>query len=136
MDIRGVGDISSRTMSMEMNAISIRPALEKGEVSQVRVQTVQAPSQAKEVMNPGEEKKTVDMNEVKSAVDNLEQLLSSGSSSNSLKFAIEEDIDQVVVKVMDAETDEVIKQFPSEEAISLSKTLEKIRAGQLHRTKA
>ena len=136
MDIRGVGDISSRTMSMEMNAISIRPALEKGEVSQVRVQTVQAPSQAKEVMNPGEEKKTVDMNEVKSAVDNLEQLLSSGSSSNSLKFAIEEDIDQVVVKVMDAETDEVIKQFPSEEAISLSKTLEKIRAGQLHRAKA
>ena len=136
MDIRGVGDISSRTMSMEMNAISIRPALEKGEVSQVRVQTVQAPSQSKEVMNPGEEKKTVDMNEVKAAVDNLEQLLSSGSSSNSLKFAIEEDIDQVVVKVMDAETDEVIKQFPSEEAISLSKTLEKIRAGQLHRAKA
>lgn len=136
MDIRGVGDISSRTMSMEMNAISIRPALEKGEVSQVRVQTVQAPSQAKEVMNLGNEKKTVDMEEVKSAVDNLEQLLSGGSSSNSLKFAIEEDIDQVVVKVMDAETDEVIKQFPSEEAISLSKTLEKIRAGQLHRAKA
>lgn len=135
MDIRGVSDLSSRSMSMEMNPISIRPALEKGE-SQVKVQTVQALSQAKEVMNLGNEKKTVDMEEVKSAVENLEQLLSSNSSSNSLKFAIEKDIDQVVVKVMDAETDEVIKQFPSEEAISLSKTLEKIRAGQLHRAKA
>jgi len=135
MDIRGVSDLSSRSMSMEMNPVSIRPALEKGE-SQVKVQTVQALSQAKEVMNLGNEKKTVDMEEVKSAVDNLEQLLSSSTSSNSLKFAIEKDIDQVVVKVMDTETDEVIKQFPSEEAISLSKTLEKIRAGQLHRAKA
>lgn len=135
MDIRGVSDLSSRSMSMEMNPVSIRPALEKGE-SQVKVQTVQALSQAKEVMDLGNEKKTVDMEEVKSAVNNLEQLLSSSTSSNSLKFAIEKDIDQVVVKVMDAETDEVIKQFPSEEAISLSKTLEKIRAGQLHRAKA
>lgn len=136
MDIRGVSDLSSRNISMEMNAISMRPALEKGEASQVKVQTIQAPSQAKEVMNLGNEKKTVDMEEVRAAVKNLEQLLSSSSGSNSLKFAIEEDIDQVVVKVMDAETDEVIKQFPSEEAISLSKTLEKIRAGQLHRAKA
>lgn len=136
MDIRGVSDISGRTMSMEMNPVSIRPALEKGEVSQVKVQTVQAPSQAKEVMNMGEEKKSADVGKVREAVENLEQLLGSATGSNSLKFAIEEEIDQVVVKVMDAETDEVIKQFPSEEAISLSKTLEKVRSGQLHRAKA
>lgn len=136
MDIRGVSDISGRTMSMEMNPVSIRPALEKGEVSQVKVQTVQAPSQAKEAMNMGEEKKSADVGKVREAVENLEQLLGSSTGSNSLKFAIEEEIDQVVVKVMDAETDEVIKQFPSEEAISLSKTLEKVRSGQLHRAKA
>ena len=136
MDIKGVSDISNRMTSMEMNPVSIKPAFEKREVSQVKVQTVQAPSQAKAALNLGEEKKSPDMKEVEAAVKNLEQLLSSGVSPNSLKFAIEEDIDQVVVKVLDAQTNEVIKQFPSEEAITLSKTLEEIRSGQLHQAKA
>lgn len=44
----------------------------------------------------------------------------------SLQFSIDEDLGRIVVKIMDSETKEVIKQFPSEEALALAKALEKV----------
>ncbi|MDR1647414.1 MAG: flagellar protein FlaG [Zoogloeaceae bacterium] len=47
--------------------------------------------------------------------------------NTSLQFAIEEDLGSVLVKIMDTETHEVIKQIPSEDAIALSKALSKLK---------
>lgn len=41
-----------------------------------------------------------------------------------LNFSIDDDTDDVVVKIMDKETDEVIKQFPAEEILELREKMQ------------
>lgn len=47
--------------------------------------------------------------------------------NTSLEFSIDDESGTVVVKVTDKETKEVIKQFPSEEALELAKALDKLK---------
>lgn len=47
--------------------------------------------------------------------------------NNSLQFSIDEDLGLTVVKVIDTGTDEVIRQIPSEEMMSIAKALGSIK---------
>ena len=47
-----------------------------------------------------------------------------GTINSSLDFSVDEATGSVVVKVIDKETKEVIRQFPSEELLSIAKALE------------
>jgi flagellar protein FlaG len=47
--------------------------------------------------------------------------------NNTLQFSVDQDTGSTVVKVIDSETDKVIKQLPSEEAIALAKALDKLK---------
>ena len=42
------------------------------------------------------------------------------------QFTVEKDLNQVVVKLLDPESKDVIRQFPSEEAISLAKNIKEM----------
>lgn len=66
------------------------------------------------------------VDQIKIAIDKLTQ---------DLRFSIDEDTGKTVVKVLDSETQEVIRQFPSEEAISIARTLDKVQ-GLLFNDKA
>jgi len=44
----------------------------------------------------------------------------------SLQFSVDKDLGRVVVKIMDSETKEVIKQIPSEDVLALTKALSKV----------
>jgi len=44
----------------------------------------------------------------------------------SLQFSVDKDLGKVVVKIMDNETKEVIKQIPSEDVLALTKALGKV----------
>ncbi|WP_297526465.1 flagellar protein FlaG [Thiohalobacter sp.] len=48
----------------------------------------------------------------------------------NLEFSIDETTDRLVVKVVDAETEEVVRQIPSEEALALARRLEAARSAQ------
>ena len=48
----------------------------------------------------------------------------------NLEFSIDETTDRLVVKVVDAETEEVVRQIPSEEALALARRLQEARAEQ------
>ncbi len=48
----------------------------------------------------------------------------------NLEFSIDETTDRLVVKVVDAETEEVVRQIPSEEALALARRLQETRAEQ------
>ena len=41
----------------------------------------------------------------------------------TVNFSVENDLDQVVIKVMDAETKSMIRQIPSEELLAISKRI-------------
>jgi flagellar protein FlaG len=44
----------------------------------------------------------------------------------NLKFSIDEDSGKTVIKVMDAATDEIVRQIPTEEMIDIARALSKI----------
>ena len=49
------------------------------------------------------------------------------SSSSSLQFTVDGETNKVVVRIVDAETKELIRQMPSEEMIAISKSLDQLR---------
>lgn len=50
-----------------------------------------------------------------------------GSINDALQFSIDDDTGKTIVKVIDSNTQEVIKQIPSEEMIAIAKALDKLK---------
>ncbi len=63
--------------------------------------------------------------QVQQAVDQIQGF--TDKVAKNLKFSIDEDTGKTVVKLLDSQTQEVIRQFPSEEAISIARTLDKVQ---------
>ncbi len=55
--------------------------------------------------------------------------------SQTLEFSVDKDTDSFIVKVVDKETKEVIRQIPSEELLNIAKALDKLQ-GLLIKDKA
>ncbi len=62
---------------------------------------------------------------VQQAVDQIQNF--SDKVAKNLKFSIDEETGKTVVKLLDTQTQEVIRQFPTEEAISIARTLDKVQ---------
>lgn len=56
------------------------------------------------------------------AVDKINEVML--ETRRSLSFSVDEETSQVVVKVMNTKTDEIIRQIPNEEALEFAKHLE------------
>ena len=69
--------------------------------------------------------KPVSDEKVQQAVDQIQNF--TDKAARNLKFTIDSDTGKTVVKVLDSQTQEVIRQFPSEEAISIARTLDKVQ---------
>ena len=92
---------------------------------------------------PVQSQSTVSASEARSEPVSREQLNQAikatkdfvGPINSSLDFSVDVDTGCVVVKVIDKETKEVIRQFPSEEMLSIAKALDSIK-GLLVKQKA
>lgn len=71
------------------------------------------------------EAKRATESEVADAVKVLNGFASSKSAS--LNFSLDKDTGITIVKVIDSETDKVIRQIPTEEAVAISKSLDKMQ---------
>jgi flagellar protein FlaG len=56
------------------------------------------------------------------------------ASAQSLEFSIDDDSKDIVVKVIDQSTKEVVRQIPSQEALDIAKSLDKMRGLLLRQT--
>ena len=72
--------------------------------------------------------------QLESAVHDLNQSMKANSSN--LAFSIDPDTEQTVVKLMDSSTGEVIKQFPSKEALAIAKAIGDVQQGLLLKQRA
>lgn len=63
------------------------------------------------------------LDQVKQAVDQIQQIVR--PLAQSLQFSIDEDTHNTVVKIVDTETNKVIRQIPSEEMLQMAKALDK-----------
>lgn len=77
--------------------------------------------------------KAPDKFSVRQAVEKLAEFVSSRQSE--LSFSIDDASGSQIVKIMDIQTKQVIRQFPSEEAVAIAQALDKLQ-GLLIRDKA
>lgn len=153
-----------RTIGNNMPLTGIRPAVDHvptlpsaQNAEQVRVEAVTPPSAGEAATagkkaastdfvsfplsgkegadTPGQAGLPAELKQAKEAMARITTSLESLSRASGLQFAIDDELGRVVVKVLDPETQEVIKQFPSEDAIRLAKSLSQL-SGNLLQTKA
>ena len=68
---------------------------------------------------------TPDIGEVQKALEEVEKAVA--PMAQSLQFSLDKDSGKTVVKVMDTDTNEVIRQIPSEEVLAISKAVDKLK---------
>lgn len=71
--------------------------------------------------------------QIKQAVQNIQSTVD--NLAHNLRFSIDKDTGKTIIKVVDTHTDEVIRQFPTEQAIEIARTLDKVQ-GLLFNDKA
>ena len=52
----------------------------------------------------------------------------------TIEFSIDDESDRIVVRVVDTETQKVLRQIPNEEVLAISKTLDKLRGLVIRQT--
>ena len=116
-----IQSISNASASMQaMAAAPARSQTESTASVETRPENVQqnanTQEQAQRVPSAGELQKALE--EVEKAVAPMAQ---------SLQFSLDKDSGRTVVKVMDTDTNEVIRQIPSEEVLAISKAVDKLK---------
>lgn len=76
---------------------------------------------------------SVDTAALRAATDKINRTMQ--GLGNNLEFTVDSETSMNIVRVVDKETNKTIRQFPSEEALAIAKTLDKLQ-GMLVRTKA
>ena len=124
MSIQSIGNASMSMQPMSAapprDAQAARNQTESAASVATRAENVQqntsAQEQAQRVPSAGELQKALE--EVEKAVAPMAQ---------SLQFSLDKDSGKTVVKVMDTDTNEVIRQIPSEEVLAISKAVDKLK---------
>lgn len=123
MEIGAIGNVVAtnvqRTVDSQINSTPV-----SAPANQTTVQTANAVQQA--VTPPS-------LDQVKQAVDEINKSMQ--SLSRGLVFSVDTDSERIVVKVVDQQTSEVIRQIPSEVSLEIAKSLDQI-IGNLVREKA
>lgn len=126
MQISQVGANSYSPASQGEMAATPRPVAP--DAAKVSAAKIEMPSKAVEAV-----KEAVDPSSLKQATEKLNQAMRMMASN--LQFTVDEETGIDVVKVVDADTKEVIRQFPSEEVLAIAKAFDKLQ-GLLLREKA
>lgn len=72
--------------------------------------------------------------QLKNAVETLNKVMQ--QSNQNLEFSVDADTDKVVVRMVDTSTGQLIRQFPSEETLAISRGIEEFQQGMLLKQKA
>lgn len=108
---------SSRPATAEVPPTELRQIISRQSSSAAQVQIEQSVSQA--------QKAEANRNELEDAVKQVNDFLK--PINNSIQFNLDDDTGKTVVKVIDLTTKEVIRQFPSEEMLSIAKAIDKMK---------
>lgn len=100
-------------------AASTVQAAASQQTSSVQSGNVNAQAEQVDSVQPSQK---MNAEEVQAVLDKMNAFMQDGQ--RNLSFSIDKDTDDMVVKVMDTETQEVIRQFPSEETLKLAKHIE------------
>lgn len=88
------------------------------------------PTEMKKVDNQQNTK--VDNATLEEAIKKINAFIS--PTSSSVQFSVDQDSNRTVVKVVDMETKKVIRQFPDEDVLAMSKALDKLQGLMVKQT--
>ena len=118
MSIQSIGNASA-----SMQAMAAAPARSQTE-STASVET--RPENVQQNANPQEQAQRVpSAGELQKALEEVEKAVA--PMAQSLQFSLDKDSGKTVVKVMDTDTNEVIRQIPTEEVLAISKAVDKLK---------
>ncbi|WFO52974.1 flagellar protein FlaG [Aeromonas veronii] len=100
-----------------------------GMAEEQRVMTQDVEQQQEERAKEKVRKSDVSDKDIEKEVQNLQEF--SKLQGWTVNFSVEKDLEQVVIKVMDANTKSMIRQIPSEELLAISKRLKELREGDV-----
>lgn len=86
------------------------------------------------VVTPGPSAPQPSLEQVRGAVAAINQAVQ--QSNPNLEFSVDTDTKKTVVKMVDTSTGELIRQFPSETALAISRGIEEFQQGLLLKQKA
>ncbi len=107
---------TSRPVAAEIPTAEIRQ-VRANEMSNAQVQTEQPVPQTEKV-----EASRQQLEEAVKAVNDFLKPI-----NNALQFNIDDETGKTIVKVVDATTNELIRQFPSEEMLSIAKAIDQMK---------
>ncbi|MDX7747041.1 MULTISPECIES: flagellar protein FlaG [Aeromonas] len=100
-----------------------------GMAEEQRVMAQDVEKQQEERTKEKVRKSDVSDKDIEKEVQNLQEF--SKLQGWTVNFSVEKDLEQVVIKVMDANTKSMIRQIPSEELLAISKRLKDLREGDV-----
>ena len=125
MDIRPIGNVAQPAQRVtEKVPLVVEPPFVSAQPAGAVPDTIQAVQQSGAIP---------DLAQVTEAVKNINKTMQ--ALSQNLEFSIDADSKQTIVKVVDQQTQEVIRQMPSAEALEIAKALDRVQ-GLLIRQKA
>ncbi|PXX46748.1 flagellar protein FlaG [Undibacterium pigrum] len=80
---------------------------------------------ANPVRSAGQSAKAASADDINKAVAEINKSIQ--VSSQNLEFSVDNDAKEVVVKIVDQQTKQVIRQIPTEEALEIAKSLDKLQ---------
>jgi flagellar protein FlaG len=122
----GISSVNINTANVSLDSLAVKS--EKTYASPVR-QSIRSVSES----GASEKPKGASSEEVSKAVEAINKELN--VSKVGVEFSVDKEADRTIVKVVDTQTKDVIRQIPNEEVLEISKSLEKIQ-GLLVRQKA
>lgn len=118
------------------DADAVRVALSVGEGANVSPQEVHGSvlgANGADAARREKDNREPDAKQVKSAVEKLNDFVKTTSSSD-VQFTVDDESGIRVIKVVDPETKEVIRQMPSKEAVEIAKALGKLQGMLIKQT--
>ena len=134
MDIKEVASRAVTTLPLPKQA-NMSPGLQTDpqKISSRLSETATTPQKAEPSSDDSSRENAGGLEKLRSAVEKIQEFVS--STASDIRFSIDEDSGQTVVKVIDRETQDVIRQIPSQEMLDLAKALDKLQ-GLLIKQKA
>ncbi len=125
MDIQATGGVPA--------ALQQRTAVTSGGTAKPAAPAAPAATDSKPAVKAAsKEDAQSELREVKQAVSDINKAMQ--FMSRELEFSVDTDSERTVVKVIDQQTREVIRQMPTKEALEIGKALEKVQGLLIRQT--
>ncbi|MGD9823519.1 flagellar protein FlaG [Desulfobacter sp.] len=117
-----IQETAAETVSADITPLSeLNQAASSSSASTTRTENQASEQKSEDPGNPAK----LTRKDVEEMVEALEDF--ANTVQTRLNFTIDDGTEDVVVKIMDKETDEVIKQFPAEEILELREKMQDLR---------